>query len=119
TAGQVLAAFHTEIHRLLVDGKEHIANMSDPQIPEALAPVVAGVVSLHDFRPYSMTMLPTPKYGVEFELIVPADLATIYDLKPAFAAGYTGEGQTIAVLEDSDLYNTADWDTFRKVLGLS
>jgi subtilase family serine protease len=50
---------------------------------------------------------------------VPADVATIYDLNPAFAAGYTGKGQTIAVVEDSDLYNTADWTTFRRVFGLS
>ncbi len=50
---------------------------------------------------------------------MPADLATIYDLNPAFAAGYTGQGQTIAVLEDTDLYNTADWNTFRRVFGLS
>ncbi|MGA2881317.1 MAG: S53 family peptidase [Bryobacteraceae bacterium] len=118
TAGQVLAAFHTEIHKLSVDGKDHIANMSDPQIPEALAPLVAGIVSLHDFRPHSMKK-PRANYRVEFQLVVPADLATIYDLNAAFAAGYTGKGQTIAVLEDSDLYNTADWDTFRKVFGLS
>lgn len=118
TAGQVSAAFRTEIHRLSVNGQDHIANMSDPQIPEALAPLIAGIVSLHDFRPYSMRM-PSPKYSVEFQIVVPADLATIYDLKAAFAAGYTGQGQTIAVLEDSDLYNTADWNTFRKVLGLS
>jgi hypothetical protein len=44
TAGQVLAAFRTEIHRLSVDGTDHIANMNDPQIPEALAPVIAGIV---------------------------------------------------------------------------
>ncbi len=118
TAGQVLTAFHTEIHKLSVNGKDHIANMSDPQIPEALAPVVAGVVSLHDFWPHNMKKA-APRYKVEFQLVVPADLATIYDLNPAFAAGYTGKGQTIAVLEDSDLYNTADWNTFRKVLGLS
>ena len=116
TAGQVLAAFHTEIHRLSVNGKDHIANMSDPQIPEALAPVVAGVVSLHDFRPHSMKK-PRAQYTATFDdapyqLVVPADLATIYDLNPAFAAGYTGQGQTIAVVEDSDLYNTADWNTF-------
>jgi subtilase family serine protease len=118
TAGQVLAAFNTEIHRLSVDGKDHIANMSDPQIPEALAPVVTGIVSLHDFRPYSMKM-PSPKYRIEFEIVVPDDLATIYDLKPAFAAGYTGKGQTIAVIEDSNLYNTEDWNIFRRVFGLS
>src|SRR5580658_4974209 len=118
TAGQVSAAFRTEIHRLSVNGKDHIANMSDPQIPEALAPVVAGIVSLHDFWPHSMRK-PVAHYKVEQQLVVPADLATIYDLNPAFAAGYTGQGQTIAVLEDSDLYNTADWNTFRKVFGLS
>jgi len=118
TAGQVTAAFHTEIHRLSVNGKDHIANMSDPQIPEALAPVIAGIVSLHDFRPDSMRT-PRPEYSLQSQLVVPADLATIYDLNAAFAAGYTGKGQTISVLEDSDLYNTADWNTFRKVFGLS
>jgi len=118
TAGQVAAAFGTEIHRLSVDGQDHIANMSDPKIPELLAPVVAGVVSLHDFRPQSMRM-PVAKFRLEFEIVVPADLATIYDLKPAFAAGITGQGQTIALLEDSDLYDTADWTAFRKAFGLS
>src|SRR5271169_2021559 len=54
TAGQVSAAFHTEIHRLSVNDKEHIANMSDPRIPDALTPVVTGIVSLHDFRPHKM-----------------------------------------------------------------
>ena len=118
TAGQVAAAFHTEIHHLSVDGAGHIANMSDPRIPEALAPVVGGVVSLHDFRPLSMKM-PAPKYRAEYDIVVPEDLATIYDLKPAFAAGYDGAGQTIAVVETSDLYDTADWDKFRKAFGLS
>jgi subtilase family serine protease len=117
TAGQVLGAFKTEIHRLSVNGQGHIANMSDPQIPEALAPVIAGIVSLHDFRPLSMKV--RPRYQLEYQLVVPEDLATIYDLKPAFAAGYTGKGQTIAVIEDTDLYDTADWTTFRKVFGLS
>jgi subtilase family serine protease len=92
--------------------------VSDPKIPEALSPAIAGIVSLNDFRPPSMKMA-RAHYTVDTQAIVPEDLATIYDLKPAFAAGYTGQGQTIAVLEDSDLYNTADWSTFRKVLGLS
>ena len=123
TAGQVLAAFRTEIHRLSVNGKDHIANMSDPQIPEALAPVVAGIVSLNDFLPRSMSR-PRAQYsavsnGAKYQPIVPADLATIYDFKPAFSAGYTGQGQTVALLEDSDLYRTSDWTTFRRVFGLS
>src|SRR6266436_2742226 len=46
---QVRNAFHTQIHRFVVNNEERMANDSDPQIPAALAPVVAGVVSLHNF----------------------------------------------------------------------
>ncbi|MCU1263350.1 MAG: hypothetical protein JWO80_6235 [Bryobacterales bacterium] len=123
TASQVLTAFHTEIHKLSVNGKDHIANMSDPQIPEALAPVVAGIVSLHDFRPHSMkksrAKYTVARGGSTYQLVTPADLATIYDLNAAFAAGYTGQGQTIALIEDSDLFSTNDWNTFRSTLGLA
>lgn len=51
TAGQVQSTFHTEIHNLQVKGVAHIGNMSDPQIPAALAPVVVGVKALHNFFP--------------------------------------------------------------------
>ncbi len=51
TAGQVEAALHTEIHNLQVNNEAHIANMSDPQIPAALTPVVVGVKALHNFFP--------------------------------------------------------------------
>ena len=50
---------------------------------------------------------------------MPGDLATIYNLTPLFAAGYTGTGQTIAVVEDTDLYSSTDWTTFRSTFGLS
>src|SRR5437660_7182396 len=49
TAAQVQEALHTSIHKFVVDGEEHWANASDPQIPAALAPVVAGVNTLHNF----------------------------------------------------------------------
>ena len=48
-AAQVRDAFHTELHHYDVNGAQRFANASDPQIPAALAPVVAGVVSLHNF----------------------------------------------------------------------
>src|SRR5262249_34475186 len=54
TAAQVAAAFHTQIHRLRVKGVDHIANTSDPQIPQELAKVVAGIHALHDFMPHPM-----------------------------------------------------------------
>ncbi len=122
TAAQVREAFSTEIHNYDVNGTKHIANRRDPQIPAALAPVVAGVVSLHDFRPHPMSK-PRTKYtfndGGAWYAVGPADLATIYNLNPVFKAGYSGKGQTIVVIEDTNLYSTADWTTFRKTFGLS
>src|SRR6516165_5492724 len=123
TAGNVREAFHTEIHHLEVNGIRHVSNMSDPQIPEALAPAVAGAVSMHDFTPRPMKRA-RPKYtfasrGHTYEAATPGDLATIYNLNPLFAAGTTGSGQTIAVIEDTDLYSSSDWYTFRSTFGLS
>jgi hypothetical protein len=51
--------------------------------------------------------------------IVPADLATVYSFNPVFTKGISGQGQTIVVVEDTDVYSTTDWSTFRSVLGLS
>lgn len=122
TAGQVQRAFHTSIHNLDVNGVRHIANVSDPQIPAALASAVAGVVSMHDFMPHKMAR---PKYtytyqGETYRALVPADLATIYDFNPLFTtAKITGAGQTIVVIEDGNLYSGGDWTNFRKAFGLS
>jgi subtilase family serine protease len=123
TAGQVRDAFHTEIHNLDVNGVHHIANMSDPRIPAALHGLVEGIVSLHDFRPHTY-MTPKSQYtytddGQTLQALVPADLATIYNLNPLFKAGISGKGQTIVVIEDTDVYDTANWTTFRKTFGLS
>src|SRR3989442_480865 len=41
TAAQVQEALHTSIHKFVVDGEEHWANASDPQISSALLAVVA------------------------------------------------------------------------------
>ena len=51
TAAQVDEAFRTSMHRLLVNGVPHIANMTAPSILAALSPVVVGVKALHDFFP--------------------------------------------------------------------
>jgi hypothetical protein len=48
---QIQQAFNTVIHRYLVNGEMHLANSADPQIPAALAPVIAGISRLNDFRP--------------------------------------------------------------------
>jgi subtilase family serine protease len=126
TAGQVRSAYHTEIHNLEVNGAKHFANMSDPQIPAALAPAVVGIVSLHDFRP-SPKLVRKQQRGQytfttsngTFHGLVAGDIATIYNMTPLFTAGYSGRGQTIMVVEDTYLYSTGDWTVFRKTFGLA
>jgi subtilase family serine protease len=88
---------------------------------------VAGVVSLHDFQPRKMSRVKKaarPQYtgnsfGQPYQAVAPPDLATIYDFNPLFAKGTTGTGQTIVVIEDTDLYSSQDWTTFRSTFGLS
>ncbi|MGD0842532.1 MAG: protease pro-enzyme activation domain-containing protein, partial [Candidatus Acidiferrales bacterium] len=119
TAAQVKAAFRTQIHDLDVNGARHIANMSDPEIPVALAPAIVGIASLNDFMPHADNRERVDYTTGSSELVVPADLATIYNFNPLFSKGVSGQGQTIVVIEDTDLYSTADWSNFRSTLGLS
>jgi subtilase family serine protease len=125
-AGQVRKAFHSAIHSLSVNGTPHIANINDPEVPEALAPIVAGVLPVNDFKPRTMSVKrgKSVKPNIAdssngFNLIGAADLATIYNFNPLFKAGITGKGQTIVVIEDTDLFTTDDFTLFRKNMGLS
>jgi subtilase family serine protease len=148
-AEQVARAFHTQMHNLVVDGVAHISNVDDPAIPSALVGVVAGVTSLNDFKPHQLhrdilhahfdtrngsqtiegvgvtaagTLHPDYTFAsgsTTYQAVAPGDLATIYNLNPLFSAGYSGQGQTIVVIEDTDVYSTADWTKFRSTFGLS
>ncbi len=132
TAGMVGTAFGASLHKLSVNGKTHFANFNDPSIPAALAPVVAGVAKMNDFMPRALNVRRTANSaskmagmsvngngGSGYNYLGAADLAEIYNFNPLYKAGITGKGETIAVLEDTNLYSTGDWTTFRKVLGLS
>ena len=124
TAGQVFDAFHTELHHYCVDGATHIANVDDPQIPAALAGLVAGVVSLHDFRRRSeiraRTALDTqPEYTTgSTHYLFPADFATIYNLNPLYAAETDGTGSSIAIAARSNI-KLSDVDAFRSMADLA
>lgn len=132
TAGQVRETFHAEIHQYNVNGKMHIANAGDPQIPAALADVVAGFSSLNDFRPKPALSKPKTAFtfncedcpdgfmGLTLYNEAPADFATIYNVAPLYKAKVpiTGMGQTVVVLEDTNI-RSGDVATFRKAFGLS
>ncbi|MGA2581043.1 MAG: protease pro-enzyme activation domain-containing protein [Bryobacteraceae bacterium] len=125
TAGQIREAFHTDIHYLEVKGQTHFGNMSEPQIPRAMAPAMAGVAALHDFKPHAMfKRKPKYTYGgygpdptfptspADGNVLVPADYQMIYNLNPLYRQGILGAGQTIVVVDDSDSYST-DVATYR------
>jgi Pro-kumamolisin, activation domain/Bacterial Ig-like domain (group 3) len=136
TVGQVKNAFHTEIHRFTANGEEHFANVNDPAIPEALAPVVAGVVALHNFpkekqvRPLGtfrrnkatgeVTPLFTFTGGTSCGsttapcfAVGPGDFNVIYNVP----AGADGSGQSIAVVGQSNI-DIADVQKFRSLFNL-
>jgi subtilase family serine protease len=132
---QVRSAFHTEIHQFNVNGRMHLANVSDPQIPAALSPVIANVLGLHDFRPRSLlhrvqnfnkrivgkevtfTCGPTgasfPCFGV-----APADFAKIYNVPATVGTNPAGQGVSIAIVQDSNV-NVSDIQQFRTAFGLT
>lgn len=133
--GQVRNAFHTEIHQFNVNGRMHLANVSDPQIPSALTPVVANVLGLHDFRPKSLLHKVTnfnkrivgkevtfacgqapntsPCFGV-----APADFAKIYNVPATVAGNPAGQGVPIAIVQDSNI-NLSDVQQYRSAFNLT
>jgi len=121
TARQVEIAFHTAIHRYGVRGQAHLANASDPRVPEALLPVVAGVATLHNFprRALHARLQAAPQYsaGDSYNYLAPADFAAIYDVAPLYASGINGAGQTVAVVARCDI-QPSDVLTFRRTFGL-
>ncbi len=132
TAGQVAKAFHTQIHKYAVAGKEHWANSADPQIPTALTTVVAGVWSLHNFEKKPDLVMSKERFRLVKgpdgkpqatnssgqHALGPIDYATIYGINPAYQAGIIGNNVNIAVVGRSDI-NPQDVFDFRSSFGLS
>ena len=119
TAAQIQSALHTEIHRFVVNGKNHFANLTEPSIPTAFAGMVLGFRNLDDFRPQSR-IRPVPHFTSSMSgdhFLAPGDFATIYDLNPLYSSGFDGTGETIAVVGDSAI-NVADINAFRSAAGL-
>ncbi|MGH9450143.1 MAG: Ig-like domain repeat protein [Terriglobia bacterium] len=128
-AALVREAFHTGIHQYLINGSAYWSNARDPQVPAALAPVVAGIASLNNFptKPMSRPRVPvrieraegpSPLYtfkgpdGKIYHALSPADFDTIYDVPPSVGGVGNGLGETIAIVAASNV-NLSDWNNFR------
>ncbi|MGA8530000.1 MAG: protease pro-enzyme activation domain-containing protein [Acidobacteriaceae bacterium] len=122
TAAQVEAAFGTQLNRYQLNGESHFANASDLQIPAALSGILQSVRNLDDFRPRPQIHVPaqpqfTAKTSNEHNL-TPKDVATIYDINSAYNSGYTGSGQTIVVVGQSEI-SKSDIEAFQTAAGLT
>jgi hypothetical protein len=139
TAGQVRTAFAAPIRNFEVGGKVYLANASDPQIPAALAPVVAGIVSLNNFPRQShvrvmgearkspgkaglepLFTFPLPSGNGNFYGMAPGDFATIYNTAPLLSGTpkNDGSGQSIAIVGETNIH-VSDVQAFRQMFGLS
>ncbi len=127
SVGQLENAFSTSIHTISMQGEKHIANITQPQIPRALAPVIRAVVGMDDIHPRSnMRTGPTAKFnpssrrieadftlfdssGNPYLYVDPADASTIYDTpngnlnKSYKGTTYDGAGVTVGVVGDSNV----------------
>lgn len=136
TAGQVSTAFGAALRKYQVNGKLYVANANDPQIPVALAPVVAGIVSLNSFPRQSHVQIvgnarkipgkpgleplftfPKPGGTEDFYALAPGDFATIYNSKGLISGGNDGTGQSIAIVGETNI-SVADVQAFRTMFGL-
>ncbi len=122
-AGQAATAFHTSIHRFVLNGETHYANITSPQLPSAFAAMVAGITSLNDFRPRAMSIAHFTSSISGSHFLVPGDMGTIYNINSLYSSGIDGTGEMIAVvgqtpLTPSDDGTHADIDTFRTNAGL-
>jgi hypothetical protein len=120
TAGQVSEAFQTKLHRYLDHGEARMASPTDPSVPTALAPVLAGLAPVGGYHPQSQlkvlgqaqfnarTHQATPQWtypeggGVVF-VMAPGDFATQYDINSVYKSGITGAGESIAIISTSNV----------------
>jgi pro-kumamolisin-like protein/Big-like domain-containing protein len=135
TAAQVEQAFGTAIHQYSVNGQQHWANASDPQIPAALAPVVAGVRTLHSFRKKPLVQVEPQQIKAKYvsgtppqvtfpgnpplHALAPADFKKIYNATSILSSGIDGTGVSIAVVARSNLLAYGqDVTEFRGLFGI-
>lgn len=122
TVAQVQRAFGTSIHSLSTNGEQHIANVSNPVLPAAIASVVVNITGLNDFKlkprvqPRTVTASTAdPRFTSSISgnhYLAPGDVYTIYDMNPLLSSSINGTGLTIAVVGQTDI-NIADVAAFR------
>jgi len=122
TVGQVNLAFQTQMHYYTVNGVKHFAPSTVLSVPSAIAPAVAAITDLNDFRPHPMIIpnrlrpaFTSSQSGSVF--FAPGDVKTAYGFG-ALGGSETGTGQSIAVMGQSAV-NLSDIHNFQTAAGLT
>jgi hypothetical protein len=120
-AASVESAFGAPLHyfRANSDTVTHFAPAGDLTVPAALSNVVLAVGNLSSYRPRPHVIL-KPAYTSSLSgshHVTPKDLATIYDINSLYSAGYTGLGQTIAVVGETQVV-PSDISNFQTAAGV-
>ena len=128
TANQVNLAFQTEMHYYKgPDGVQHMGPSTALYLPAAIAPTVDAIHDLVDLRPRSthssVNRIAHPDYtfnnnGTQYVLFAPGDIKVAYDVNSLITGGFTGTGQTIAVMGQSEISAT-DITNFQDAAGLT
>ncbi len=115
---QLQSAFGVSLHTMRVAGEQHIANINDPVLPQAIAAVTTGISGLSDFRPQPRVALkPAYTSSLGSHYLTPGDVNTIYNLKPLLASAINGSNVTIGVMGQTAI-SLADVAAFRSAAGL-
>ncbi len=122
TVSQVEQAFNVSIHAMSENGEQHIANITDPQLPTAIANIVTGITGLHDFKPKARARASVvPRFTSSqtgSHYMAPGDFYTIYDVNQLISnSSINGSGISIAVIGQTDI-STSDVAAFRSASGL-
>ncbi len=128
TVGQFESAFQSEIHSYKIGGTKHFANATQLAIPSGLAGVVRAVRNVDSFRPNPFVRFHKPVANsarpaytssqTSDHYLQPGDISVIYDINAAYSAGYTGTGQSIAVVGQSEI-SVSDIENFQNAAGLT
>jgi uncharacterized protein (TIGR03437 family) len=122
TAAQIDIAFATEIHEYAAGGETHFANATNPSVPAAIGSMVLSIRGLNDFRMKARSQQPgavgavCPGIGQSY-CLAPSDVATIYNILPAYSAGIDGTKQKIVIAGQTDI-NLSDIAQFRSAFNL-
>lgn len=134
---QVNQAFATSMHQFSANGQTRYANVSNISIPQAITPVVAGVLSLNNFHtqpqhttpiavkrnaegrmvPVNPNFTGTDGNGNYYFYLAPADFQKIYNETPLLKSGVDGTGISIAIPGRSNI-SLPDVEAFRQAFGL-